>query len=83
MPKAAVLIPQITTLTNVLHSGNVNKAVGDEEKTYLVFSDTFFLFGLSVNSLYSFFKLSSTLSPSLTSRICDDSDGNILLELKQ
>lgn len=30
MPQAAVLIPQMITLTKVLHSGKENKAVVDE-----------------------------------------------------
>lgn len=82
MPHAAVFIPQIITLTNVLHSGKENKAVGDGEKTYLVFSCSFFLQRLSVNSFCSFFILSSIFSLSLISKTCNDSDGDILLALK-
>jgi len=82
MPQAAVFIPQIITLTNVLHSGKENKAVGDEGKRYLVVPCSLFLPGLSANSFGSFFKLSSIFSLSLISRICNDSDGSVLLTLK-
>lgn len=82
MPHAAVFIPQIITLTNVLHSGRENKAVGAEEKIYLFFPCNFFPSGLLVTSLCSFFKLSSLFSLSFMSRICDDSKGKVLLVLK-
>lgn len=82
MPQAVVFIPQIITLTNVLHSCKENKAVGEEEKTYFDFSRNFFPLGLLANSLGSFFTLSSIFSLSLMSKICVDSDDNVLLPLK-
>jgi len=69
MPQTVVFIPQIITLTNVLHSGKENKAVGEEGKTYLVFSSIFFPPRLSTNSFGSFFTLSSIFSLSLISKI--------------